>query len=387
MRIVINYQSCWQASFLEGSDQEPLPKNNKREFNSSSKSTTRKEVSITKDTVMGVLCRLIGDQRKLYQARQSDDYYFKNFESAVTFDSGINQWNETVSIINKKEARPPQSNYLGVIRSDIGLFTSDSAHIFWAVLFLEIDQLIDFIDNKYFCNQRVVCNPTRILDRISVISTMDKIETRDAVIQTKQEQLNKDKEKLEESKQKFAALNGDKKINNLLKKMEQQSSLVDLLTEELESIRCNQDIQEKDNVLQKTIGILKSEFSQEEYLEKNLTIIPIRFYAAALYLQLYRMKKEGIDTSSLLTNRGTIQGFSKRGFNGVRDFLNSFSTSITRKTVRTPAEITKASGQLEINIDVEKEKALELKTLIENAGVSSFYLGKKGLAYVSRIRI
>ena len=49
--------------------------------------------------------------------------------------------------------------------------------------------------------------------------------------------------------------------------------------------------------------------------------------------------------------------------------------------------MTKASGQLEITIDVDRDKAQEIKTLIENAGVSSFYLGKKGLAYVSNIRL
>ena len=49
--------------------------------------------------------------------------------------------------------------------------------------------------------------------------------------------------------------------------------------------------------------------------------------------------------------------------------------------------LTKASGQLEINIDIDKDKAREIKTMIENAAVSSFYLGKKGLAYVSDLRL
>ena len=48
--------------------------------------------------------------------------------------------------------------------------------------------------------------------------------------------------------------------------------------------------------------------------------------------------------------------------------------------------MTKASGQLEININVNRQKGREIATLIENAGVSSFYLGKKGLAYVSKLR-
>ena len=46
--------------------------------------------------------------------------------------------------------------------------------------------------------------------------------------------------------------------------------------------------------------------------------------------------------------------------------------------------MTKASGKLEINIDVDRDKAKEIKILIENAGVSSFYFGKKGLAYLSK---
>ena len=47
--------------------------------------------------------------------------------------------------------------------------------------------------------------------------------------------------------------------------------------------------------------------------------------------------------------------------------------------------MTKASGTLEININVDREKAKEIKTMIDNAGVSSFYLGKKGLAYITDI--
>jgi 3-hydroxyisobutyrate dehydrogenase-like beta-hydroxyacid dehydrogenase len=47
--------------------------------------------------------------------------------------------------------------------------------------------------------------------------------------------------------------------------------------------------------------------------------------------------------------------------------------------------LTKASGVLEIIIDIPRDQAKELKKMIENAGVSSFYLGKKGLAYVTKI--
>ena len=47
----------------------------------------------------------------------------------------------------------------------------------------------------------------------------------------------------------------------------------------------------------------------------------------------------------------------------------------------------KASGTLKIYIAIDESAALDLRDSIENAGVSSFYLGKKGLAYVADIRI
>lgn len=49
--------------------------------------------------------------------------------------------------------------------------------------------------------------------------------------------------------------------------------------------------------------------------------------------------------------------------------------------------LNKADGKLTITINIDKQKSLELKEMIENASVASFRLGKKGLAYVSNVRI
>ena len=54
---------------------------------------------------------------------------------------------------------------------------------------------------------------------------------------------------------------------------------------------------------------------------------------------------------------------------------------------RTKSFLTKASGVLSINLDISIEKAKELRQMIDDAAVSSFYLGKKGLAYVTKITI
>jgi hypothetical protein len=53
---------------------------------------------------------------------------------------------------------------------------------------------------------------------------------------------------------------------------------------------------------------------------------------------------------------------------------------------KVESTLQKASGVLEITLNISPEKAQELKQMIANAGVSAFPLGKKGLAYVSKIR-
>jgi len=124
------------------------------------------------------------------------------------------------------------------------------------------------------------------------------------------------------------------------------------------------------------------------------------FYCSGLYLQLERLKQKGYNMDSAKTKAGGISGISKRGFTK-KDFMDRFTTGakktiwgnpyLRKEFVKGEGEVTsmltKASGQLEINIDIEREKADEIRNMIERAGVSSFYMGKKGLAYVSDLRI
>lgn len=49
--------------------------------------------------------------------------------------------------------------------------------------------------------------------------------------------------------------------------------------------------------------------------------------------------------------------------------------------------ITKESGELHIQIDIDYEKSVELKKHIYEAGVNTFHLGKKGLAYIDKIEM
>ena len=57
------------------------------------------------------------------------------------------------------------------------------------------------------------------------------------------------------------------------------------------------------------------------------------------------------------------------------------------KNKKFEKKLTKTNGSLVINIDCNYEEAKELKYMIDCAGVSSFYIGKKGLAYIKKIII
>ena len=68
MQIIIEYEASWRNSFLDGDNNRPLPEKG-RKFIASMKSLNHAENyiqrNITKDTVMGILNRLIGEQNKL----------------------------------------------------------------------------------------------------------------------------------------------------------------------------------------------------------------------------------------------------------------------------------------------------------------------------------
>ncbi|MFK3863382.1 type I-Fv CRISPR-associated protein Cas5fv [Pseudoalteromonas rhizosphaerae] len=336
MKITIDYDSCWRNSFLGGSNNEPLPKKG-REF-LGSMTNLKKEGNFkvrdnTLDTVMGLLNRLIGDQRKLYQARSKmyeSAYYFENLENKVTFVDKPHFTNE-MTFIRNMNGSTDQNSFTGMIKVTDPVFTSDYSEEFWGVLNLDAPKLCRFIVDNSMIGESIQLDPISIISRL--------------------EFLNKEKP------------------------------------------------QENEGVAASAVNTLKSLFPDIDYFNKKGQVMTISLYCSALYLQLVRLG-EKYDMSTAKTKAGGISGISKRGFTK-KDFMDRFTTGpkktiwgnpyIKKEKIKGQGEVTsmmtKASGQLEIIIDVERDKALEIKKLIENAGVSSFYLGKKGLAYVSNIRV
>ena len=140
MRIVIDYDSCWQTSFIDGDPNKPVGKDNKRPFVATTKANGQKVSAIQRDTVIGLLNRLIGEQRKLYQARNSENYFFSDIEKDVSFFINEREsitTHETIYLTNKSDDRCAQSTFLGTIDAKNPWFYSENSLLLWSVMYLD----------------------------------------------------------------------------------------------------------------------------------------------------------------------------------------------------------------------------------------------------------
>ncbi len=381
MIIGIEYDSCWQNSVLD--NETELNKSSVRKFNKSNGNQP-----ISKNTILGVLYRLIGDQRTLREIQNSNHSYFKDIEGKITFDIVEKQTteNELVMLINKNNSRVGEGKYIGVIKDDTALFFSENAPKLWSVLYLSLEEVISFINKPNLIKAKGSSMPRDILNRLDEIMKMPVLQTIEKQVKRK----NFGKQKREEELKTI-----DKNDLRAIDKIKRQILRFD---ENIESIRRNIDINKESNLVSEILSSLEKHFPEiprSDYLKKDGEIMIIRLYAAALYLQAYLLEKSGNNISKLyvLQKKGinkdskTIHGFSKKGFNGVRDFLNKFSTGGDKKSVNTPFLLRKESGKFKIILDVESSRSKEINNMIDSAGVSSFYLGKKGLAFVNSIEI
>lgn len=336
MQIIIEYESSWRNSFLDGSNNEPLPKGG-RNFIASM--TTLKQAGnykkrdVSKDTVMGILNRLIGEQRKLYQARQDKEYYFSEIERILQQEDIVDKStisNEMVYIRNVSGSTD-QNSFTGMIKANDPAFNSEYSSELWGVLWLDLDTVVQFIvDEKYQIRTDIELDPITVCRQIELLSAEKAIDVIDSV---------------------------------------------------------------KD-----ALDILQSKFDDVNYLNAKEQLPLISLYASALYLQIERLSKK-YDLMNALTKSGGLSGISKRGFTK-KDFMDRYTTGSKKLIWGNPfllkekkkgegevvSILSKANGQLIINLNISKDQARDLEEKIENAGVSSFYLGKKGLAYVTDIR-
>ncbi len=334
MKITIEYEASWRNSFLNGSNNEPLPKNGRNFIASMTelkKNENYRSQSVTLDTVMGIMNRLVGEQRKLYQARADENYYFREIEAKVNFSDNPSVLNREIVYIRNMKKNTDQNSFTGMIKANDPVFQSDYSAEFWGVLAFDLNQLVEFIINDTATIPDIALDPVTILQRLENIKKMKPV-----------------------------AYEG---------RIEQASKI---LSEYFENY---------------------TPFNTK----REQLILPM--YCSALYLQVERLEKK-FDMQTAKSRTGCISGISKNGFTP-KDFMECYTTGKKKLIYGNPYIqeryekgegkisniLTKANGTLEIFLDIGLEQAKELKKMITYAGVSSFYLGKKGLAYVSEIRI
>ena len=336
MKITIAYESSWRNSFLDGSNNEKLPTSGRNFIGSMT--TLKKEGNfiqrtISKNTVMGVLNRLIGEQAKLYQARQRPNYYFADIEQQLNDSDIIDKpliSNEMVYIRNVSGSTD-QNSFTGLIKANDPAFKSAFSSSLWGVLWLSLDEVLDFIlDVTYQVNVLFELDPIVVCHQIEFLSSEKPIDVKDKI--------------------------------------------------------------------QEAVAILQANFPDINYLTAKEQLPLVSLYTSALYLQIERLKNQ-FDLTATLTKSGGLSGISKRGFTK-KDFMDRYTTGgkkliwgnpyLLKEKKKGEGEVssilTKASGELEIHLNISKDQADDLKKRIEDAGVSAFYLGKKGLAYVKDIR-
>lgn len=338
MKIIIKYDSSWRNSFLDGSNNEPLPKKGRNFIASMTELQKNPENylsrPVSKDTVMGILNRLIGDQRKLYQSRQEPNYYFADLEHLISFeDKPLVVSNEIAYIRNIKRSEDKDS-FTGMISTTDPIFQSNYSYEFWQVLALDIEQLCDFIIN----NRRI--NDFNIVDEIMIdpISILNRL----------------------------TAINKIKAMSETIE-------------------------------LQQASDILSNQFDKYKPKDSKGSYLVLPMYCSALYLQMQRLSKR-FDMQSAKSPRGGISGIAHNSFTP-KDFMVRYTTGAKKLIYGNPymlverkkgegeviSVLHKANGTLEIQLNLAPEQAKDLKQKIEDAGVSAFYLGKKGLAYVDKI--
>lgn len=337
MKIIVDYESSWRNSFLDGSNNESLPKKGRNFVASMAALKTSENYiqrKITKDTVMGILNRLIGDQRKLYQSRNGfagTPHYFADIENAITFVDNQTSTSQEFVYVRNMNLSTDQNSFTGMIQVHDPVFKSEYSKEFWGILALDSESLFNFILEDTLTPTEIGLHPLTILSRLEEIKKL-------------------------------------KPVDNA-------------------------------GVPKAAAECLQSHFAKYNPTNPKGQLVMVRMYCSALYLQLQRLAKK-YDMASAKAKMGGISGISHNGVTP-KNFMDKYTTGKNKLIYGNPYVreeyikgegkikhlLTKASGQLTIHIDIVIDKAIEVKTMIDNAGVSAFYLGKKGLAYVSHIDV
>jgi len=340
MKLLIPVSNAWEGSFL----QEPISGDNfmtsvpfagtgqyKGEFPRAS--------PFTEQTAKGVIYRLVGEQRRLFQV---DDNYLGFIDGKISFArENVEETKELVSLRNINKSADNPSGYAGIAGKETHPYYTNEKYssIFLWPLVATPRELRDFILTGSYKTQSIL----RYSNRLHLLNGFE-----------------------------FLKGGADYYGNKL--KLEELFS-----KEELEAV----------------LTKLRTEFPNVNYKDKDVAEYGI-WVTSSLYLldrvlhpQLSDSELEIYDNGKKKWNKG----IAHRGVTG-KDFRESLlkkGTVIASPLKDEPHKkrnlLSKKSYTLIIDLDISEEDARKLKRMIADAAVGTFSVGKKGLAYLKEIKI
>lgn len=342
--------------------------------------------AITKNTVFGIIARLLGEIRYMKDALKDDDHIIHKIQDKITFRvKERDLYNEIMSLNTPMKDSP--SNGQGVIfKNKNGILLSKNIYseIIYSMLNIQnLDQLEDFVFKLKRCES---------IEEVKVFF-------KECNLLEQNIQLHKFMKGIETFDKRFGFFeNAYKKAIKEGKSTEENRRYTEVL---------------------KDIGIIN--FNDENYfLAKNRFLAGILVYTIANWLK--KIGEEDVLNEFLYTKQSSKEKAEKKprcipgitslsagnpgqiSAKGIYDFfaykkrtntspyifsMEFFKKEGEKNPINTKMKlgIGKEDGILEIDINVTKEEAIALKEQIENVGVSTFQMGKKGLAYVRRIEL
>lgn len=310
MKIVVKYDSVWF-------------KDQKGDFR-----------GITKSTVMGILHRLIGEQRPLKDINESSNHYYKDIESNITYNVVV-EYSQVENLMLQKAKRGSSQTRLGMLYSKPHkCFTASYANKLWQVLFCGLGEFDSVLDGTYVFNNTMI-------SREAIRNRLDEI-------------------------------NGMKDFADNLANVQ---PILDRF------IKLAED------------GIIPP-IEEKETKRYNC------LYSMLFYYQVHKIEEEYDISREDMFEKKKVSGIAPGGRRSitVKDFMTTYigektyvyATPMKQKFPKKDEnfEPTKGGGSIEITIDkLPIDKQVEIKEDILNAGVSTFYVGKKGLGYCENIII
>lgn len=331
--------------------------------------------SISKNTVLGILSRLFGEIRYLDKVLEEPDHLINLLKDKISFSlSDRNLYNEVINIITPlKEVQDNGGAFISNAKSNFCLLNKNKiSEIIYSLFNLkDLNQIDDFMS---FLQK----NPSLLdMNNYIIEKNLGFKENYEIYVFIK---------KYQEHVKDFSIY--DNEYRNFLNGKIPQTS----------------EILYYENLIKK-IGIINTNDSLTYLSSNSIEIIGILIYSLVFWFE--RIGQRKLIEDVLIKQKGNISGIATNsGGLTIKDLYSRvapkkqswnspymFDTKYLKKKnakqfnpTSTKLGVGKEDGILEIYIDVNEDVAKELEERIKCVGVSTFQMGKKGLAYVKEIR-